>query len=293
MIFSTDIIRKFWAEQSAALEKYCYFVNGFDFISARDAIKSFSDQLKAYECSLQHETDAVLNDCFYCSALLDVLISYAEYWNNISQKASIKSWSVLQDIQDGLRVLKKFTNADETFLCKFFQNQCENLEKLYPYRIFSSIEAVYGEIECSICGKNMDSFNCSHRAGELYRGKIAYGTVKEIKSFCGAALVLNPKDKRCVVSYSEQSSAFSRVLYLANLILERRLNPFKFLEARPRKIEISRKELVKVGRNDGCPCGSGKKYKKCCLGKALVTKNHIDIVGAEKEMLLSEHLINI
>ncbi len=22
----------------------------------------------------------------------------------------------------------------------------------------------------------------------------------------------------------------------------------------------------KVGRNDPCPCGSGKKYKKCCLG---------------------------
>ncbi len=24
---------------------------------------------------------------------------------------------------------------------------------------------------------------------------------------------------------------------------------------------------VKVGRNDPCPCGSGKKYKKCCLGR--------------------------
>lgn len=23
----------------------------------------------------------------------------------------------------------------------------------------------------------------------------------------------------------------------------------------------------KVGRNDACPCGSGKKFKKCCLGK--------------------------
>ena len=25
-----------------------------------------------------------------------------------------------------------------------------------------------------------------------------------------------------------------------------------------------RRELPKVGRNDPCPCGSGKKYKKCC-----------------------------
>jgi len=22
-----------------------------------------------------------------------------------------------------------------------------------------------------------------------------------------------------------------------------------------------------AGRNDLCPCGSGRKYKKCCLGK--------------------------
>jgi preprotein translocase subunit SecA len=25
-----------------------------------------------------------------------------------------------------------------------------------------------------------------------------------------------------------------------------------------------KRSQVKVGRNDPCPCGSGKKYKKCC-----------------------------
>jgi hypothetical protein len=25
--------------------------------------------------------------------------------------------------------------------------------------------------------------------------------------------------------------------------------------------------MSKVGRNEPCPCGSGKKYKACCLGK--------------------------
>jgi preprotein translocase subunit SecA len=28
-----------------------------------------------------------------------------------------------------------------------------------------------------------------------------------------------------------------------------------------------KRQLPKVGRNDPCPFGSGKKYKKCCLGK--------------------------
>jgi len=26
-------------------------------------------------------------------------------------------------------------------------------------------------------------------------------------------------------------------------------------------------QSIKPGRNDPCPCGSGLKYKKCCLGK--------------------------
>jgi len=25
--------------------------------------------------------------------------------------------------------------------------------------------------------------------------------------------------------------------------------------------------MTKIGRNDPCPCGSGKKYKDCCMGK--------------------------
>jgi uncharacterized protein len=30
-----------------------------------------------------------------------------------------------------------------------------------------------------------------------------------------------------------------------------------------------RRSALKVGRNDPCPCGSGKKYKKCCGGAAV------------------------
>lgn len=29
------------------------------------------------------------------------------------------------------------------------------------------------------------------------------------------------------------------------------------------KVEPVRRESAKIGRNDPCPCGSGKKYKKC------------------------------
>ena len=36
----------------------------------------------------------------------------------------------------------------------------------------------------------------------------------------------------------------------------------------------------KIGRNDPCPCGSGKKYKKCCLNKP---KTPVELIETEQE----------
>ncbi len=31
------------------------------------------------------------------------------------------------------------------------------------------------------------------------------------------------------------------------------------------EVETYRRSEPKIGRNERCPCGSGRKYKKCCL----------------------------
>ena len=38
-----------------------------------------------------------------------------------------------------------------------------------------------------------------------------------------------------------------------------------FFDGKPVAPEQYVRQQPKVGRNDPCPCGSGKKYKKCCL----------------------------
>ena len=38
---------------------------------------------------------------------------------------------------------------------------------------------------------------------------------------------------------------------------------------------------MKIGRNQPCPCGSGKKYKKCCLNKPREDNKKIDIDDTE------------
>ncbi len=42
-----------------------------------------------------------------------------------------------------------------------------------------------------------------------------------------------------------------------------------------RQMKMERRNKRKVGRNDPCPCGSGKKYKECCLGKTLLASPNL------------------
>ena len=40
---------------------------------------------------------------------------------------------------------------------------------------------------------------------------------------------------------------------------------FHYNQAADGAVTAPKKAKAQVGRNDPCPCGSGKKYKKCCM----------------------------
>lgn len=49
--------------------------------------------------------------------------------------------------------------------------------------------------------------------------------------------------------------------YTFSNIIETVIEPYPSFNAVEKKVPLT---VVKIGRNDPCPCGSGKKYKKCC-----------------------------
>jgi len=55
---------------------------------------------------------------------------------------------------------------------------------------------------------------------------------------------------------------------------------------------ISYPQHMKIGRNDPCPCGSGKKYKKCCLNKEIsevnFSKDYFNLKGKNAEKIVQE-----
>ena len=44
---------------------------------------------------------------------------------------------------------------------------------------------------------------------------------------------------------------------------------FVQMEKSPTRKQMYRRPHPKVGRNEMCPCGSGNKFKKCCLRKRI------------------------
>jgi hypothetical protein len=47
--------------------------------------------------------------------------------------------------------------------------------------------------------------------------------------------------------------------------------------------------MSKLGRNDPCPCGSGQKYKRCCLPKDQAAASAALADAAEKRVANAAH----
>lgn len=64
-----------------------------------------------------------------------------------------------------------------------------------------------------------------------------------------------------IASYAVKSTTFE---HHERSLFQRVDGEWKFIDGELVKPEPIVRETPKIGRNDPCPCGSGKKYKKCC-----------------------------
>lgn len=54
-----------------------------------------------------------------------------------------------------------------------------------------------------------------------------------------------------------------------------------------KEMRNSKEKNVKIGRNDKCPCGSGKKYKVCCMNRAMTPLDRIESAMERNKWLKS------
>ena len=66
----------------------------------------------------------------------------------------------------------------------------------------------------------------------------------------------------------EEPKAEEIIVIESDKLIKEAIDEMQQDKPRPKKQRAPVKQpekIVKVGRNDPCPCGSGKKYKKCCI----------------------------
>jgi len=240
------------------------------------------DTLKLIEIEISKLTsndELVLNDIYLLKQILLFHNSLIFLWEDIYQEKYSNSWNNLQTCFDRLRNINKFSlNNQKTKELDFFEKQLLIIEKLYPYNIFMSMGMETSLFECSICKKNIDSFECEHDIGELYYGEMAFGIAKDITDINHISMVENPMDKRCVVQYSDDGHQFKGLQFLNKQLMSDQLTPITIYDADETPRKILNDNYVKLERNDKCFCGSDKKFKKCCINKKYTEEQHIELI---------------
>lgn len=141
-------------------------------------------------------------------------------------------------------------------------------QKLFPYCHFLSRECVVKAEQCSICGQPISLRHpCGHKVGKLYMGELCLRKVvdMELKAF---SIVTDPFDKYSYVKLPDQEYDYGMLETLMKEI-ESPYDEF-YIET----VKVTKPEYKNVGRNEICPCGSGKKYKKCHLGTKAELMDH-------------------
>ena len=223
------------------------------------------------------QCDAYFDDLYVLDRCIEFLAAYGRVWRCIVRAQFSESWVALQDALDILRLIRRFSQVD----IRFFESQLLELERAYPYNVFFSIGATVERFECSICGADIDSLACPHRKGHLYRGRMAQAIARNFVALDHVSMVIQPKDKRCVVSYDNDGPQFSVVRMIAELVTSGRMRIGRF-----ERLEFSKRRFPTPGhrvmrRNEPCHCGSGLKFKRCCANKAFEERDHVDIMPVQ------------
>jgi len=74
------------------------------------------------------------------------------------------------------------------------------------------------------------------------------------------------QEKQRLLLENERAEQEQRRLLLEKERLERALREAKEQSLRSQQSQ-QESTSKKIGRNDACPCGSGKKFKRCCIKK--------------------------
>ena len=207
---------------------------------------------------------------------------YREAFHLLKSSRYYDAWCELERLELTLQFLRPhFGSEFHRYHLDFISTYCRRWQGLFPYKMFMSPELIEHEKKCSICGDPVSIRNpCGHRVGEIYGGEMCVRIVTNAE-FLGTAFVESPVQKYSVPFMVDPESGESRDHYNYSVVryaAERLSSPFHEWDVEWTTRRQPHERFPNVGRNDKCPCESGRKYKKCCLRESGVLRPHVEFV---------------
>lgn len=173
------------------------------------------------------------------------------------------AWRIFDHTDIELSYLESNFEMDsdsDVYHLKFIGDMIKEYQKLFPYHHFFSRECVIKAERCSICGKPISLRKpCGHKAGKLYMGELCLREITdlELKALC---IVTDPFDKYTYIQLPDKEYDYG----MLEALMAEIDSPYDKFTIET--VKVKRPEYEHIGRNELCPCGSGKKYKKCHRG---------------------------
>lgn len=227
----------------------------------RDLLPEIPEILsKLKKIEIDNNNEEAAKQIWCVEQVYHVINLYLSGYKYLEQKKHFDAWQELDRADIGLSLLRKHLDYnDNIYNLLFVEKTIYQLQKLFPYRHFTSREAVIKKRVCSVCGSEITLRNsCGHKPGEIYNGESCYRIIKDI-DLLAISIVTNPFDKYTVLFPQDLEYNYG----MLEQLMEHWKSPFEKWELHI--VRETKEEYKSVSRNDRCPCGSGKKYKKCCL----------------------------
>ncbi|WP_068615364.1 YecA family protein [Paenibacillus tuaregi] len=235
------------------------YLHNFRGTVLNEDIPTHLKSLKAIEVSQNNQSAA--KEIWCIEQVYKVIRGYLSAFRNLQEKKHFDAWLAFDRTDIELSFLRKHLDfQDNNFHLPFYDKMIFQYQKLFPYQYFMSREMIVKRASCSICGATVSLRRpCGHRIGEIYNGEQC-GRIIQDAEFLAIAIVTNPFDKYTVLFPQGMEYNYS----MLDTLLTQISGPYDdwnldFLKER-------KKEFIGVGRNQLCPCNSGKKYKMCCHG---------------------------
>lgn len=230
------------------------------------------------------QNDDILSKEYWClEQIYESQNCFIEAFKLIKEHKYYDGWCKLEKSEIALHFLSKHFDINSPgYKLNFIEDKITEIQSLFPYKVFFSTELIEKKIQCSICDKVITPRNkCEHEIGEVYNGEVCIRKITD-GEFIGIAVVQNPVHKYSVAFPINDKKEnvdpydYSVVKYL----IDRLNSPFDNWRVERMKRRHPHENFSHIGRNELCPCGSGIKYKKCCLKESGVLMPHIEFIFA-------------